>query len=126
VALVKTSTAGKTNEGRAVLDWHKSARYNVRIPVSMPGLGRGEAMIHNLSPRGCAIESMSSHLQHEDVVLRFVPPGGEEINILAQVRWASWPFVGVEFCPGQEEAQRRMAMYLERLPRCQLLDGAMY
>lgn len=109
-----------------MLDRCRSARFNVRIPVSMHSLSWGEATIHNLSPKGCAIESLSSHPQHEYVVLSFVLPGWKEIKIRGQVRWASWPFVGVEFCPDQEEAQRLITLYLERLPQCQLLNGAKY
>ena len=78
MALVKTSTAGKTNEGRAVLDWHKSARYNVRIPVSIPGLARGEAMKHNLSPRGCALETCRRTFNMRTLFSALCRPAGKK------------------------------------------------
>jgi hypothetical protein len=99
------------------LNRRKSARWRVRIPLSVSN-GRGsDGMIHNLSAIGCAIESMCSYHRGETVLLRFVLPTGEAVSLQASIRWTASGFFGAEFCSGQHEAQRRVCAYLETLPR---------
>jgi hypothetical protein len=95
----------------------KSARWRVRIPVSLSdGIGM-DGMIHNLSATGCGVESMCSYRSGEAVLLRFVLPTGEAIVLQAYIRWTGSGYFGAEFGSGQSEAQGRVCVYLESLPR---------
>ena len=76
-----------------------------------------DGMIHNLSATGCGVESMCSYRSGEAVLLRFVLPTGEAIVLQAYIRWTGSGYFGAEFGSGQSEAQGRVCVYLESLPR---------
>lgn len=99
------------------LNRRKSARWRVRIPISLSDGNRTDGMMHNLSATGCAIESKCPYQTGEAVLLRFVLPTGGAVILQAQIRWTSSEFWGVEFWSGQDEAQGQVCAYLESLPR---------
>ena len=107
----------RTSHAPIVLNRRKSARWRVRIPLSVSN-GRGsDGMIRNLSAIGCAVESICSYYSGEAVLLKFVLPTGEAVILRAYIRWTACGFFGAEFCSGQHEDQRRVCTYLESLPR---------
>ena len=107
----------RSSHGHVFPTRRKSARWHVRIPVSLSHRGEIDGMIHNLSATGCGVESMCSYRSGEAVLLRFVLPTGEAIVLQAYIRWTGSGYFGAEFGSGQSEAQGRVCVYLESLPR---------
>jgi hypothetical protein len=101
----------------------KSLRWEVRVPVSVSGSYRSVGTISNLSTGGCAIHAMSSYQKGEDVLLVFALPGSDQVIIRATVHWASWPFLGVGFCAGQDQATLAVSAYLDNLTQRDLIRG---
>lgn len=100
-----------------VSERRKSLRWEVRVPVSLSGVHRSEGTMSNLSMDGCAIHTLSSYQRDEELLLVFVLPGRGQVIIRARVLWASWPFLGVAFCPGQDHAKLTACAYLDDLAR---------
>ncbi|MBA2251793.1 MAG: PilZ domain-containing protein [Nitrospirales bacterium] len=91
--------------------------------MSLWGSYRSEGTISNLSTGGCAIHAMSSYQKGEEVLLVFVLPGAGQVLIRATVHWASWPFLGVGFCAGQDQAKLAVCTYLDNLTQRDLVRG---
>lgn len=93
----------------------KSLRWEVRVPVSLSGSYQSEGTISNLSIGGGAIHALSSYQKDEEVLLLFALPDAGQVLIRATVHWASWPFLGVGFCAGQDQAKLAVSRYLDNL-----------
>ena len=89
-------------------------RYSVQLPVSLTWNATAEGTAHNLSERGCLIQSNARVAEGDYFTLTFgLRREDQPLMVrLAAVRWTKGGAFGTEFLLWDPEEQERLRRYL--------------
>lgn len=94
--------------------FRRPPRYSVQLPVSLAWDTKAEGTAHNLSERGCLIQSEIPVSEGDYFTLTFVLRRDDQPLMvkLAAVRWTKGRAFGTEFLFWDAEEQERLRRYL--------------